>query len=102
MDLARYDNVHLKLSDVAGHSRQDYPYPDVHPFIVRMFSAFGAERMIWGTGYPGHHRAKHNWPSLAQELRLIREGLPFLGEDDKERILGGTAARIWGLTKPTS
>ena len=102
VDLARYDNVHVKLSDVNGHARQDYPYDDVHPFIVRVFSAFGAERMIWGTGYPGHHRAKHNWPSLAQELRLIREGLPFLSEDDKERILGGTAARIWGLTKPTS
>ena len=27
VDLARYDNVHLKLSDVAGHSRQDYPTP---------------------------------------------------------------------------
>ena len=102
VDLARYDNVHVKLSDVNGHSRQDYPYPDVHPFIIRVFSAFGAERMIWGTGYPGHHRAKHNWPSLEQELRLIREGLPFLGEDDKERILGSTAARIWGLAKPAS
>ena len=96
VDLARYANVHVKLSDVNGHSDQDYPYSDVHPFIIRIFSAFGAERIIWGTGYPAHHRAKHNWPSLAQELRLIREGLPFLRDDDKERILGGTAARIWG------
>ena len=102
VDLARYDNVHVKLSDVNGHARQDYPYTDVHPFIIRIFSAFSSERIIWGTGYPGHHRAKHNWPSLAQELRLIREGLPFLREDDKERILGGTAAQIWSLTKATS
>lgn len=99
VDLARYDNVHVKLSDVNGHSSQAYPYTDMHPFIVRILSAFGSERMIWGTGYPGHHRAKHSWPSLAQELRLIREGLPFLREEDRERILGGTAARIWGLAK---
>ncbi|MCG8625870.1 MAG: amidohydrolase, partial [Proteobacteria bacterium] len=58
---------------------------------------FGAERMVWGTGYPGHHRLKHNWPTLDQELRLVREGLPFLTDAQRERILGGTAAEIWGL-----
>ena len=98
VELARYDNVHLKLSDVAGRSHQGFPYADVHPFIEKLLSVFGAERTVWGTGYPGHHRQKHNWPSLAQELQLIREGLPFLTENDKDRILGGTAAQIWNLT----
>ena len=97
VELARYDNVHLKLSDVAGRSQQAFPYADVHPFIEKLLSVFGAERTMWGTGYPGHHRQKHNWPSLAQELQLIREGLPFLTDDDRERILGGTAAQIWNL-----
>ena len=97
VELARYDNVHLKLSDVAGRSQQAFPYADVHPFIKKLLSVFGAERTMWGTGYPGHHRQKHNWPSLAQELQLIREGLPFLTDDDKEKILGDTAARIWNL-----
>ena len=98
MELARYDNVYLKLSDVAGRSHQAFPYADVHPFIEKLLSVFGAERTVWGTGYPGHHRQKHNWPSLAQELQLIREGLPFLTDDNKDQILGGTAARIWNLT----
>ena len=98
VELARYDNVHLKLSDVAGRSHQAFPYADVHPFIEKLLSVFGAERTVWGTGYPGHHRQKHNWPSLAQELQLIREGLPFLTDNDQERILGGTAAQIWNLT----
>jgi predicted TIM-barrel fold metal-dependent hydrolase len=97
VELARYDNVHLKLSDVAGRSHREFPYPDVHPFIEKLLSAFGAERTVWGTGYPGHHREKHNWPSLAQELQLIREGIPFLTDDGRERILGGTAAQIWNL-----
>ena len=98
VELARYDNVRLKLSDVAGRSQQAFPYADVHPFIEKLLSVFGAERTVWGTGYPGHHRQKHNWPSLAQELQLIREGLPFLTADDKDQILGGTAAQIWDLT----
>ena len=97
VDLAQYDNVHLKLSDVAGRSQQDFPYTDVHPSIRKLLSVFGAARTVWGTGYPGHHRQKHNWPSLEQELRLIQEGLPFLTDDDKEQILGGTATRIWDL-----
>jgi predicted TIM-barrel fold metal-dependent hydrolase len=97
VDLAQYDNMYLKLSDVAGRSSQDFPYADVHPFIQKLLNAFGTDRTVWGTGYPGHHRVKHNWPSLADELRLIREGLPFLTEAQREQILGGTAAEIWGL-----
>ena len=97
VDLARHENICLKLSDVAGRSSHDFPYIDVHPFIKRLVGAFGAERMVWGTGYPGHHRLKHGWPTLDQELRLVREGLPFLNDAQRERILGGTAAEIWGL-----
>ena len=97
VDLARYDNMYLKLSDVAGRSSQDFPYTDVHPFIEKLVGTFGAERMAWGTGYPGHHRVKHNWPTLDQELRLVREELPFLTDAQREHILGGTAAEIWGL-----
>ena len=97
LDLARHDNILLKLSDVAGRSRAGFPYPDVHPFIRALLDAFGAGRILWGTGYPGHHREKHHWPTLAQELRLIREGLPFLSQVEKEQILGRTAATVWGL-----
>ena len=97
VDLAQHDNMYLKLSDVAGRSGQDFPYTDVHPFIEKLVGAFGAERVVWGTGYPGHHRAKHNWPTLDQELQLVREGLPFLTNAQRERILGGTAAEIWDL-----
>jgi len=97
VNLARYRNIYFKLSDVAGRSQQPFPYVDVHPPIERLFNAFGAERTVWGTGYPGHHRAKHKWPTLAEELRLIREGLPFLNSEAQEQILGGTAATLWRL-----
>jgi predicted TIM-barrel fold metal-dependent hydrolase len=101
IDLARFDNVYLKLSDVAGRSEQGFPYEDVHPFIKLLLNAFSAERMVWGTGYPGHHRLKHNWPPLAEELRLIREGLPFLTRGEVDYILGETATNIWQLQRAT-
>jgi L-fuconolactonase len=97
LDLARFPNMHFKLSDVHGRSQQDFPYADVHPYIQSLLNAFGSERTVWGTGYPGHHRVKHRWPPLAEELRLVCEGLSFLTAVDKERILGGTAQRLWSL-----
>lgn len=97
IDLARYDNIYFKLSDVAGRSQKSFPHVDVHPFIQRLLDAFGAARTVWGTGYPGHHRVKHGWPTLAEELRLVRSGLPFLSERDKDLILGETAASLWAI-----
>jgi predicted TIM-barrel fold metal-dependent hydrolase len=97
LDLARFDNVHSKLSDVHGRSKERFPYSDVHPYIKLLLDAFGEDRTMWGTGFPGHHRQKHNWPTLKDELRLIQEGLTFLTERQKEKVLGETAARIWGI-----
>jgi predicted TIM-barrel fold metal-dependent hydrolase len=97
LDLAAHQNICFKLSDVKGRSQQPFPFADVHPFIRALLDAFGTERTIWGTGYPGHHRTRHNWLSLADELRLIREGLPFLTPSQAERILGGTAAELFRL-----
>jgi len=97
LDLARHKNMFVKISDVKGHSRQAYPFTDVHPYIQTLLDAFGAERAMWGTGFPGHHRDKHHWLSLADELRLVREGFSFLTHAQKDRLLGGTAEELWGL-----
>ena len=97
VELARFPNICFKLSDVKGRSQLPFPHEDVHPVIQRLLHAFGAQRTLWGTGYPGHHRAKHNWHTLADELRLMREGLPFLNDSEKEQILGGTAEALWRI-----
>ena len=80
-----------------GRSRQEFPFADTHEYVGMLVNAFGAERCLRGTGYPGHHRTKHNWLSLADELRLVREGFDFLTGSQRDLILGGTAAEVWGL-----
>ncbi|MYI99664.1 MAG: amidohydrolase, partial [Gemmatimonadetes bacterium] len=91
LDLARHDRMFVKISDVKGRSREPFPFRDMHPFVRALLDAFGVERAMWGTGYPGNHRVKHNWLSLADELRLVREGYDFLTSAEKDRLLGGTA-----------
>ena len=97
VELARFDNIHVKISDVKGRSAEDFPFADIHPFIQWLLEAFGGARVLWGTGYPGCHRTKHNWLTLADELRLVREGFSFLDDGQREQILGGTAVGVWGL-----
>ncbi len=97
LDLAGHERMFVKISDVKGRSREAFPFRDVHPYVRALLGAFGVERAMWGTGYPGHHRVKHNWLSLADELRLVREGYDFLTDTQKDRLLGGTAVEVWGL-----
>jgi predicted TIM-barrel fold metal-dependent hydrolase len=50
---------------------------------------------MWGTGYPGYHRVEHGWLSLADELKLVREGFDWLTSQERAKYLGENALRIW-------
>jgi predicted TIM-barrel fold metal-dependent hydrolase len=90
--LARYANVWVKFSELYTASRsKTYPYRDVLPFGQRVYEAFGAKRLLFATGMVGSTRRI----PLADELRLIREDVPFFTSRDKEWILGRNALRIW-------
>lgn len=97
LELARHANMLVKISDVKGRSQRDFPFRDVHPYIKALLDTFGVERAMWGTGYPGKHRTKHDWLSLLDELHLVREGYDFLTSTEQDRLLGGTAAEVWNL-----
>ncbi len=90
--LSDLPNLYVKVSALSLASRtKEYPYRDVFPWVKMLYEAFGASRLLWGTGYPG---ARRTLP-LEQELAIVTEHLPFLLEDDKQWILGRTAMTIW-------
>jgi predicted TIM-barrel fold metal-dependent hydrolase len=60
-----------------------------------MYDAFGPDRLLWGTGFPGATRGQAERPTLTQELDLIRSELAFLTAEDREKILGRNAAKLW-------
>ena len=74
-----------------------YPYMDTWPFIDQVYQAFGADRLLWGTGYPGDARANFGRPPLDQEIALIRDIIPGFSADDRAKILGRNAARVYGI-----
>ncbi|MCI0874433.1 MAG: amidohydrolase [Chloroflexi bacterium] len=93
--LAGHENVHIKISDVHSRSAREFPFPDMHDVVKMAVNAFGIERCLWGTGYPGHHRVDHGWLSLEDELRLVREGFNWLTTSEQVKLLGDNAMRIW-------
>jgi L-fuconolactonase len=95
LELASNPNVVMTISDVHNRSGKGYPYPDMHSAVMMAIDAFGIERCIWGTGYPGYLREKNGWITLADELRLVREGFDWLSDSDRAKLLGENARQIY-------
>ncbi len=83
LSLARYPNVAVKATGLAGYSSEPYPYRNIHPYLRRVYDAFGPERMFWGSDIT-------RMPcSLRQCVTMFMEELAWLTERDKELIMGG-------------
>jgi predicted TIM-barrel fold metal-dependent hydrolase len=96
--LAKYPSVAVKISEFSSLIKtNDYPYRAAYPCIQRVYDAFGPDRLLFGTGYPGTARAAYHRPTLEQEVDIIRREIPFFTADDRSKILGGNAARLWGF-----
>ena len=84
--LARYPNVLVKTTSAPSYSEEPYPFRDIHPFLRRIYDAFGPRRLLWGSDITRLRGA------YAECLNLFKEALDFLSADDKEWILGKTLA----------
>jgi len=51
-DLAEYDGVAVKASEMAHMSDAEFPYADMHDHVRWLLDTFGRERVIWGSDYP--------------------------------------------------
>jgi predicted TIM-barrel fold metal-dependent hydrolase len=96
--MARYRNVWVKVSELSSVSRsRKYPFADAYPCVRRVYEAFGPDRLLFGTGYPGAARAAYNRPPLDAEIALIDKEIPFFTPEDRRKILGKNAAKLWGF-----
>jgi predicted TIM-barrel fold metal-dependent hydrolase len=96
--LAGCPHVWVKVSELSSVTKSGtYPFADTFPYVKRVYEAFGPDRLLFGTGFPGAARAAYMRPTLEEEIDLVRRELPFLTAADREKILGRNAARLWGF-----
>lgn len=72
-------------------SAQPFPYPDAARQVKRIYSSFGARRLMWGTDWPICLKQL----SYSDAVLLFRNHLGFLPAEDHNQILYGTAQRVW-------
>ena len=80
--LAKRPNVAVKASALPCYTADAYPYRWLHPYLRRVYDAFGPRRMFWGTDLsrlPCTYR---------QGITMFTEEIPWLSADDKEWIMG--------------
>jgi predicted TIM-barrel fold metal-dependent hydrolase len=90
--LARFPNLHAKLTFVATGSATGYPCPDMHPTTRAILDAFGPERCVWGSDFPCELWCPN--VTYAQHLQLFTEALGFTAAE-QEAILTQTPRRLW-------
>ena len=97
--MVQYPNVYVKVSELTSVSKSGkYPFEDAWPWVKRVYEAFGPDRLLFGTGYPGAARADYQRPTLDKEIELIRDIIPFFTPEDSKKILGLNAAKLWGFS----
>ncbi|HET9405288.1 MAG TPA: amidohydrolase family protein [Burkholderiales bacterium] len=80
--LAKRPNVAVKVSCLPHYTRDSYPFRALHPYVRRVYNAFGPKRMFWGSDLS-------RLPcTYKQSLTYMSEEIPWLTVSDKEWILG--------------
>ncbi len=88
---AKYEQVVVKLSSVPEKGK--YPHRDPVAIVKQLTTAFGADRLMYGGGYA--HDA--SGATYRAERERVGAMLSHLTVDDRAKIFGGTAARVFGF-----
>lgn len=72
-DLAEYDTVAVKISEISHMSEMTFPYEDMHEHVRWYLETFGRERVVWGSDYPNvsdvaSYAEACNWPQQIDSL----------------------------------
>ena len=87
-DLAKYPNIHLKLTQRNfTESQNGKATPET--FFPKLVGAFGAQRLAWGSNYPASEG------SLGDLLALAKRSLACLPQSDQDWIFAKTAQTLY-------
>ena len=89
--LAKFPHVAMKITGACTLSLEEFPYNDIWDPVCRMIEAFGVDRCLWGTDWT---RAV-KFLTYAQGVDAFRV-TNRISDSDKAKLMGGTAARLYG------
>lgn len=92
--LAEETHVFMKLSSLVTEASDGWSLDTVRPFTDHAITAFGPERVMWGSDWP----VSRLTAEYAQSHALACDLIAHLSEPDQSAILGETAARFYKLT----
>lgn len=90
IDLAAVPNLVVTLSGLSMFC--DYPHEEIDDLIAAAVSAFGPERLLWGSNFPVGGEDAAAYVRDADLVRSCRWGLDHAAA---EQIVDGNARRIW-------
>jgi L-fuconolactonase len=91
--LAHSKKVHCKLSGLLTQAKPGAGVAGLDAFVARIFSCFGADRVMWGSDWPVVTLRARYQEWLEMSLELVRRHAPG-GED---MVLGANAVRFYEL-----
>jgi L-fuconolactonase len=93
-ELARRENVFCKLSGlVTEASWQSWTEADLDPYLQIALTAFGPERVIFGSDWPVILLGS----SYKRWVDVVQRSISHLSEYEQERIFGKTATEVYRL-----
>ncbi len=93
-ELARHENVWCKLSGMVTEADWDAWKPsDLAPYMETVLEAFGPARLMFGSDWPVCTVAA----KYERVFAVVRDIINDLEQDERDRIMGGTAAEFYGL-----
>jgi L-fuconolactonase len=91
--LAHSTEVHCKLSGLLTQARQGAGLAELDAFVARIFSCFGADRVMWGSDWPVVTLRATYQEWLEMSVESVRRYAPG-GED---AVFGANAVRFYQL-----
>ena len=80
LELAQFERVYMKLSGLSHFAKDGPFYESAKPFTRQVIAAFGAQRMVWGSGDP----------------QLVDVHMEGYSAADRKAVKGGNLAALLG------
>jgi predicted TIM-barrel fold metal-dependent hydrolase len=90
LDLAKRQNLVIKVSGACTLSQKPYPFPDIWDPLARVFDAWGFERCLWGTDWT-RASAVVNYEQAVEPFRTTDR----LSDSERAMLMGGACAKAY-------